>query len=182
MFNNNYISAITQYADISMFLGADEYEIEKYYNWVDETDRLELIYILNDVIKYYQPYLQGTPNFDRVVNLLYSLCGKWIAQAEVISGNKNGIIVGLPIQPVSTATGTGQIEIIVGTTGGPIPDQGNSYTNSILINRTIIVVVDGVVLQPNLLYQNSYSFNAALGTIIFNNNLNMNQVVSIIYM
>ena len=182
MFSPSAITAITQYADIALYLGADEYEIEKYYNWVDETDRLELIYILNDVVKYYQPYLQGTPNFDRIVNLLYGSVGHWVAQAEIISGNKNGVIVGLPIQPTNPATGVGQIEIIVGATGSPIPDQGNSYTNSILISRTIIVVVDGLVLQPNLQYQNSYSFTSSTGTIVFNNPLNVNQVVSIVYM
>ena len=45
MHSNDQITSILQYSDISLFLGADEYEIEKYYNWVDETDRLELIYI-----------------------------------------------------------------------------------------------------------------------------------------
>lgn len=181
MFAPSAITAITQYADISLFLGANEYESEKYYNWIDETNRLEIIYILNDVIKYYQPYLQGTANFDRVVNLLYSYIGHWIAQAQIVSNNKNGVIVGIPIQQVS-ASGAGQIQIIVGSTGSSIPDQGTSYNNAILISKSIIVVVDGFILQPNLVAQNSYTFSASTGAIIFNNPLNAGQVVSIIYM
>lgn len=116
MYTNDQITAILQYSDISMFLGADEYEIEKYYNWIDETDRLEFIYILKDVLAYYQPYYNslnaaiasyvpgysGNGTYDRMVNFLYSYIGRWIQNAIIISGNPNGVVVGQPTASIIT--------------------------------------------------------------------------------
>jgi len=181
MYNSTTITSILQYADISMFLGADEYEIEKYYNWIDETDRLEMIDIVKDVIRYYQPYLGGTSQFDRLVNYLYALIGKWIASAEVISNNPHGIISGQPIAPVNPSTGIGQVQVIVGGTGSPIPANSYSYTSTAFIGKTIIVIVDGIIIQQNLPLQFSYTFNSTTGTILFNSPLNQNQVVTVVY-
>lgn len=116
MHTNDQITSILQYSDISLFLGADEYEIEKYYNWIDETDRLELIYIMTDVLRYYQPYYNslntaiqayvpgyaGNPTYDRLINFLYGYIGHWIQNAVVVSGSTNGIITGQPTASVIT--------------------------------------------------------------------------------
>jgi hypothetical protein len=181
MYNNNTITTILIYSDISLYLGAEEYEKEKYYNWVDETDRLEMINIVADVVRYYQPYLGGTNQFDKLVGYLYALIGHWIAQAAVISGNTHGVIVGQPIAPASTSTGMGQIQVVVGAPGSPIIDQQSTYTSTLFIGKTIIVVVDGIIIETYLPLQFSYSFNAANGTISFNAPLNVNQVVTVVY-
>ena len=116
MRTNDQITSILQYSDISLFLGADEYEIEKYYNWIDETDRLELIYILTDVLRYFQPYYNslntaiqayvpgyaGNPTYDRLVGFIYSYIGKWVQNAAIISGNATGIVTGHPTTSIIT--------------------------------------------------------------------------------
>ena len=116
MRTNDQITSILQYSDISLFLGADEYEIEKYYNWIDETDRLELIYILTDVLRYFQPYYNslntaiqayvpgyaGNPTYDRLVGFIYSYIGKWVQNAAIISGNATGIVTGQPTTSIIT--------------------------------------------------------------------------------
>jgi len=116
MHSNDQITSILQYSDISLFLGADEYEIEKYYNWVDETDRLELINIMTDVLRYFQPYYNslntaiqayvpgyaGNPTYDRLINFLYGYIGHWIQNAAVVSGSTGGIITGQPTSSVIT--------------------------------------------------------------------------------
>ena len=181
MYNNNTITTILIYSDISLYLGAEEYEKEKYYNWVDETDRLEMINIVADVIRYYQPYLGGTNQFDKLVSYLYALIGHWIAQATVISGNTKGVIIGQPITPVSPSTGMGQIQVVVGAPGSPIADQQSTYTSTAFMGKTVIVVVDGIIMQSNLPLQFSYSFNSTTGTISFNGPLNLNQVVTVVY-
>lgn len=181
MYNNTTITTILVYSDISLYLGAEEYEKEKYYNWVDETDRLEMINIVADVVRYYQPYFAGTNQFDKVVGYLYALIGHWIAQAAVISGNTKGVIIGQPITPASPSTGIGQVQVIVGAPGSPIVDQQSTYTSTAFINKTIIVVVDGIIIQSTLPLQFSYSFNATTGTISFNAPLNVNQVVTVVY-
>jgi hypothetical protein len=116
MHTNDQITSILQYSDISLFLGADEYEIEKYYNWVDETDRLELIYIMTDVLRYFQPYYNslnvaiqayvpaynGNPTYDRLIGFCYAYIGHWVQNAAIISGSTAGIITGQPTSTVIT--------------------------------------------------------------------------------
>jgi hypothetical protein len=102
MYDYSTVTTILKYSDIALFLGADEYEIEKYYNWIDETDRLEIIYILTDMVRYYQPYYIGLSSYDKLVNLLYSYISRWVAQAQVVV-NYSGIVVGGVIQPVAPA-------------------------------------------------------------------------------
>jgi hypothetical protein len=181
MFDNTTVTSLLQYADISMYLGAEEYEKEKYYNWVDETDRLEMIDIVKDVLRYYQPYKLGSNSYDKLTNYLYSLIGKWIAQATVISNNTHGIVAGQPVLPANINTGVGQIGIVVGATGSPIINGQTSYSNTILASRTIIVVLDGVSIQPNLTGQFSYTYFVTTGTITFNMPLNTGQVLTITY-
>jgi hypothetical protein len=116
MHTNDQITSILQYSDISLFLGADEYEIEKYYNWVDETDRLELIYIMTDVLRYFQPYYNslntaiqsyypgytGNPTYDRLINFIYAYIGHWVQNAAIISGSSTGIVTGQPTSSIIT--------------------------------------------------------------------------------
>jgi hypothetical protein len=156
MRTNDQITSILQYADISLFLGADEYEIEKYYNWVDETDRLELIYILTDVLRYYQPYYNslnaatqayipgyaGNPTYDRLVSFLYAFIGHWIQNAVIISGNASGIITGQPTSSIITnivysVTITNKSYTAVGG------ETGITYTD--MIGKSLVYVSRGGV-------------------------------------
>ena len=94
MYTNAQVSAILQYSDISLYLGAQEFAQEKYYNWVDENDDLDIIEVLTETVRFFQPYYLGTNTYDLVVNYLNTSIGKWRAQAIEISGNTQGIIAG----------------------------------------------------------------------------------------
>lgn len=96
MYTNSQVSAILQYSDISLYLGAQDFAQEKYYNWVDENMELDIIEVFTETVRFYQPYALGTSSFDTVVNYLNTLIGRWRARAIEISGNTQGIIAGQP--------------------------------------------------------------------------------------
>lgn len=193
MYTNNTITSILQYADISLFLGADEYEIEKYYNWIDETDRLEFIYILKDVLLYYQPYYNslntaiqtyvpgyaGNPTYDRLVSFLYAYIGKWVQNASIISGNSNGIIVGQ--SPSSIITNVIYAINLANksytATGG---ETFITYTD--MIGRSCVYVSRGGVTINKIITTGSPAtdevlWNTTTGTLTFNGALSAGVVI-----
>ena len=108
MYNNATITSVLQYSDISLYLGAQDYEAERYYNWKDERERLEIIYAVSDVVSYFQPYYNslniaiqnyipsytGNASYDQLVSYLYTSIGRWVYDAAIIAGNGTGIVVG----------------------------------------------------------------------------------------
>ena len=181
MLSSSVITDYIKIADVSVFLGMDEFQKKRYYKWVDETKKIRVLYMVNEVIRWGQPYLTGTQGFDLVGNYLYTLFGQWILQATQIAGTGSGLVIGTPVIPTTTPGAAGTITLIVGAVGSPIPANTSQYTNPIMSNRTIIVVLDNVVIQPNLPSGFTYTFNNATGTIIFNLNLSLNQVLTVIY-
>lgn len=181
MLSNSTITDYIKLADVSVFLGMDEFQKKRYYKWVDETEKIRVLYMVNEVLKWGQPYLVGTQAFDLIGNYAYTLFGQWILQATQIAKTGSGLVIGTPVIPIATAGAAGTITLVVGSIGGPIPANTNQYTNPIMSNRTIIVVLDNVVIQPNLPSGFTYTFNNATGTIIFSLNLSLNQVLTVIY-
>jgi hypothetical protein len=183
MRTNDQITSILQYSDISLFLGADEYEIEKYYNWIDETDRLELIYILTDVLRYFQPYYNslntaiqayvpgyaGNPTYDRLIGFIYSYIGKWVQNAAIISGNATGIVIGQP----TTSIITNVVYSVTITnksytaTGG---ETGLTYTD--MVGKSLVYMSRGGVAVNQIITSGTPStdqvlWNSAGGQITF---------------
>jgi hypothetical protein len=195
MYNNTAITALVKYADISLFLGADEYEIEKYYNWVDETERLEMIYILRDVIAYYQPYYQallvqiqvyeptyqGNASYQKLISLLYAYIGKWMASAAIISNNPNGIVTGLPVTPLPPSPVI--ITNVTVTNKEYTATGGETYINwTDMIGRTCVYVSRGGVDMQNIITSGTPSVNQVLwnsttGRLTFNGGLDTGEFV-----
>jgi hypothetical protein len=183
MRTNDQITSILQYADISMFLGADEYEIEKYYNWVDETDRLELIYILDDVLRYYQPYYNslntaiqayvpgypGNPTYDRLINFLYTFIGHWVQSAAIIANNPNGIITG---QPVSTVITNVVYSVTITNKSFTATSGQTSVTYTDMAGKSLVYISRGGITVNQILTSGTPStdqvlWNTATGQITF---------------
>lgn len=181
MLSNSTITDYIKLADVSVFLGMDEFQKKRYYKWVDETAKIRVLYMVNEVLRWGQPYLVGTQGFDLIGNYAYTLFGQWILQATQIAQTGTGLVIGTPVIPTATAGAAGTITLTVGAPASPIPANTNQYTNPIMSNRTIIVVLDNVVIQPNLPSGFTYTFNNATGTIIFSLNLSLNQVLTVIY-
>lgn len=181
MLSNSTITDYIKWADISVYLSMDDYQKQRYYTWIDERKKTRLLYMVNETMKWGQPYLVGTQPYDMVGNYLYALFGKWLLTAVGIANSgASGLVIGTPVIPTATAGAAGTLTFTVGITGSPIPANTNLYTNTILANRTIIVVLDNVVLQT-IGTPITYSFNSITGTITFSANLNLNQVLTIIY-
>lgn len=183
MRTNDQITSILQYSDIALFLGADEYEIEKFYNWIDETDRLELIYILTDVLRYFQPYYNslntaiqayvpgyaGNPTYDRLVGFIYGYIGKWVQNAAIISGSGTGIVTGQPTSSiitnvVSSVTITNKSYT---ATGG---EAGLTYTD--MVGKSLVYMSRGGVTVNQIITSGTPStdqvlWNSAGGQITF---------------
>lgn len=182
MISNQLVTYYIKLGDISVFLSMDDYQKKRYYNWVDETRKVRVINMVNEILKWGQPYLVGTPGYDAVSTYLYSLIGQWLLEASYIEGGGGtGLVIGTPVIPTVAPGAAGQITVIVGSPGSPIPPNTNQYTNTILSNRTIIVIVDNLVVQPNLPSGFTYSFNTVTGTITFSSNLSSSQVLTVIY-
>ena len=181
MLSNSTITNYIKWADISVYLSMDDYQKQRYYTWIDERKKTRLLYIVNETMKWGQPYLVGTEGYDKVANYMYALFGKWLLTAVgVANSGASGLVIGTPVIPTTTVGAAGSITLIVGVVGSPIPANTNLYTNLVLANRTIIVVLDNVVLQT-VGTPITYSFNSITGTITFSANLNLNQVLTVIY-
>lgn len=179
MFDNTTVTNYTKWADVSVYLSMDEYQNERYYTWTNETKKSRVLYMTNEAVKWAQAYLLGTEGFDESVNYLYSLFGKWMLRAINIANTGSGLVVGTPVIPMFSAN-SGTVTLQVGTLGSPIPANTNQYTNPILSGRTLIIILDNVVIQT-VGTPITYSFNSGTGTITFSNNLSLNQVLTIIY-
>lgn len=181
MISNQLVTDYIEWGDISVFLSMDDYQKQRYYNWTDQTRKTRVIYMVNEVLKWGQPYLVGSQGYDEVAIYLYSLIGQWLLEAANIAQTGTGLVIGTPIIPTSAPGAAGQISVVVGGVGSPIPADTNQYTNTIMSNRIIVVVVDNLVVQPNLLSGFTYIFNTVTGTITFSENLSQGQVLTVIY-
>ena len=123
----------------------------------------------------------GEEGYDEVAIYLYSLIGQWLLQAAYIAQTGTGLVIGTPVIPTAAPGAAGQITVEVGGAGSPIPANSNQYTNTILANRVLIVILDNAVIQPEPLPNFDYSFNTVTGTITFSNNLSAGQILTIIY-
>ena len=139
-----------------------------------------MLFRSNEVLKWGQPYLVGEEGYDEVAIYLYSLIGQWLLQAAYIAQTGTGLVIGTPVIPTAAAGAAGSISITVGAFGSPIPANTNQYTNVILAGRTLVVIVDNLVVQTSGAVF-TYSFNSVTGTITFSNNLSAGQVLTIIY-
>lgn len=184
MRTNDQITSILEYSDISLYLGADEYEIEKYYNWVDETDRLELIYILTDVLRYFQPYYNslnvaikayvptygGNPTYDRLISFIYGYIGHWVQDAAIIANNPNGIITG---QPTSTVITNVVSSVTITNKSYTATGGETSITFSDMAGKSLVYISRGGVTVNQIITSGSPTtdqvlWNTNTGQITFN--------------
>lgn len=181
MISNALVTDYIKWGDISVYLSDNQYQKERYYQWKDETRKTRVIYMVNEVLKWGQPYLVGTQGYDEVAIYQYGLIGQWLLQAAAIAQTGTGLVIGTPVIPTSAPGAAGQVSVVVGGVGSPIPANSNQYTNILFIGRTLIVILDNLVVQPSPNPGFNYSFNQVTGTITFSSNLSSGQVLTIIY-
>lgn len=181
MLTPTVISDYIAWADVSLYLSDNQYQKERYYKWVKEDKRTRLIYMSNQVLKWGQPYLVGVEGYEDVALYTYALIGPWVQEAAYIANTGSGIYIGTPVIPITSPAASGQINIEVGGVGSPIPANTKIYTNNILIGRNIVVVLDNLIVQPSPLPAFDYTFNSLTGTIEFNYDLSVGQILTIIY-
>lgn len=178
MIDSTTLSNWEKWGDISLYLSKDDLEQKRYLSWVDETKKCRLIYLTKEALKFAGQFYVGTTGCDKVALYLYSLIGQWLLEASAVSGT--GVVLGLPVIPVATGVPVGQFELVV-SSGGTIQPGNTTYTNTILIGKTLIIAVDGSIVAQGLSGQFSYTFNTLTGTITFSDPLQNNQVVLITY-
>lgn len=182
MISNSLATSYTKWADVSVYLSMNDFQQNRYYNWIDERKKTRILYLTNSSVKWAQPYLVGSQSFDYITNYMYALFGNWLLKATtIVDSGSAGLVVGTPVIPISTAGASGTITFVVGTAGSPMAANSNQYTNTIFIGKTLIVILDNVVIQT-VGTPVTYVFNTVTGTLTFSNNLSLNQVVTIIYL
>jgi hypothetical protein len=181
MISNDLATNYIKWADISVYLSDNDYQKDRYYTWTDQTKKTRLIYMVNEVMRWGQPYKINTQSYDEIATYLYSLIGQWLLSAATIANTGTGLVIGTPVIPTEAAGAAGQITIKVGDIGSPIAANATQYTNIILSNRVLIVILDNLVIQPSPLPSFDYSFNTVTGTITFSSPLSLAQILTIIY-
>jgi len=181
MISNDLATNYIKWADISVYLSDNDYQKDRYYTWTDQTKKTRLIYMVNEVMKWGQAYLINTQSYDIIATYLYSLIGQWLLSAATIANTGTGLVIGNPVIPTQAGGAAGSLTIQVGVLGSPIPANTNQYTNALLINRVIIVILDNLIVQPAPITGFIYTFNTVTGTIIFNSNLSTGQTLTIVY-
>ena len=179
MYTNSQVTAILQYADITLYIGAQDLEQEKYYNWVDETVELDVIEVFTECVRYFQPYYLGTNAYDLTVNYLNTLIGRWRARATEISGNTQGIIAG---QPSTSTLVTGSVLRLTYTaTGGE-----SSVTFSGGVGRSCYDLTRGGIDVQNILTygtpasgSNDILWVSSTGVVTFGRALSAGEFVAI---
>ena len=164
MYSDSYVTSMLQYADISLYLGATEYEEEKYYVWVDETERLEIIDIIKDVLRYYKPYYLGNKDYDNLVNYLQSLIGKWIQDASIASNNTFGRTVG-GITPLPTTTLPFPLQFVV-SSSSYIANGQNATSIDSYIGYNILFSRSGIQQSDIITEPSYYTWDRNAGVLI----------------
>ena len=88
------------YAEISQYLAANDSQKQSYFlntSLVKTTPRL--IYIVRKAIQFQYNNYPTSTSLIPAVNYLISLCGKYLAQAQVIFGNATGTVVPTGVIP-----------------------------------------------------------------------------------
>lgn len=69
-------------------------------------------------------------------------------------------------------------QMVVGQVDAPA-SQGTTYTNSNLIGRYVVVILDGIILSTGLSDRMSYTYNINTGAIVWSTPLTTDQVIQI---
>jgi hypothetical protein len=133
-----------------------------------------------DVVQWVESNIPSDPNLAAVSAYMYSLCGAFIPQAQVIVGSSGGTIVppipsgGSTLMPISS------IEFTVGGAGDLIGNGGTILVIPVanIVANSLQVVIDGALVMPNLSDRLSYtvSYGVANTTLTFNSAAQTDQV------
>jgi hypothetical protein len=163
MYNNISTSTKLQYADIACYLSANDYEQNRYYNWVDERKRVRTIYIFKKTLKYFQTAYSTTSAYQNTLGYLYSLIGNWVGQASVVSGTPGGTI--------PTIAGL----VVAGYTPYPLniivaPSQAGSHTIS-AVNASdwqgLVLFTECTINQSVYQLGSDFTYNSTTGVFDF---------------
>lgn len=130
-----------------------------------------LLRLLYSVVDKQKGLYLGTKNFEVVAQYMYTLCGKYLPDAQTIITNASGGLVELPDgTPVNFAYVVTQIQ--VDGSGSPMV-AGQTVlviTGGPLAPNSLSITADGIELPLNLNDRYSYSFtsNSTTITITFN--------------
>lgn len=123
-----------------------------------------------------------TVSYDNSATTLTSLQFDFKSKRRAVIYQGTLIVPPAPASPVgSSGFAQKPIEFLVGD-AGTIADQGDSYTNTNLIGKNIMVFVDGKIIPVTSFFNvQSAQFNILTGTISFLNKLNQGQLIQIFY-
>jgi len=180
MYTNEQITSFLTYADISTYLSLNEYEVEKYYNWVDETKRTRLLYITKKNLKYYQGYYNQNNNYQNAIIFMYSSMGKWISQSITISGNPNGTIVGGSIALPGTFYG-GTIAKTYTAFGSEISISFPDMIGKSCLQATRGGLAIATIITTGTPTGNSAKWNTSTGVLTFATQLAANESITALF-
>lgn len=172
-----------EYANVSQYLSRNANSSLKVMQWGASKGQERLPFLLGfyaDVVQWVESNIPSDPNLAAVSAYMYSLCGAFIPQAQVIVGSSGGTIVppipsgGSTLMPISS------IEFTVGGAGDLIGNGGTILVIPVanIVANSLQVVIDGALVMPNLSDRLSYtvSYGVANTTLTFNSAAQTDQV------
>ena len=133
-----------------------------------------------DIVDWVYTNNPSDPNLGATNAYMYSLCGSFIPQAQVIIGTASGTIV--PPSPSGgyTLTPISPVEFTVGGAGDLIGNGGTVLVIPAgnIVANSLQVIIDGAPVMPNLSDRLSYtvSYGVANTTLTFNSAAQTGQV------
>lgn len=140
-----------------------------------------VLYMQRKALEWMYVFNPSDADLDKVANYVYSLCGKFLAQAKVLSGNAGGQIIinpttGLPINFVPH-----RLQFVV-QSGSPYMEPGDTQytiTDPDIQPSTVNITSDGLELGLGLTDRLSYNLTQVTGgyQVDFNSPTNDSQLL-----
>jgi len=153
MINPATITTWIDTAEISQFLAADDNSRQGVMQWGTTKGNNKLPFLLGffaDIVGWAFTWDSSSTNFQAVATYMYSLCGKYIAQANQILDNAGGVIVN-PSTGVKTSISFLRIQFTVGQPGSPMNAGDTELTINVsdILNQSISVETPNANLPEN---------------------------------
>lgn len=168
MLSQNTIALYLQYAQISQYLASNDQANQlAFKGGVVNNNLAQQIYMARNAVQWAYDYYPGTQQETATALYMYSLCGKYISQAQQIIGNAGGIIINPATGGRSTLVAI-DIQFVIGVTGSPMTagDTVLTLNYNYIQDGSIDVFLGGVLLPQSQTDQISYTIVYSTSNVV----------------
>src|SRR5574343_95896 len=176
-------ATVIEYGKISQFLSSSTKKKEQFFRGsVLDPELSKLLWFVRSGIEWKYDVAPAESTLTATKNYLYTLCGRFIPQAQVLIGNIGGTVIQPPICQTSTVI-TLYVQFVVGESGSLMTagDTQLVLTYDDILLNSLMISRDTATIPVNL--SNQFSYNAVYTstnvTITFNEPVSDGQLFAI---